>query len=510
MTTIILLAATIVGIVLLVLGLRGRRVDDHPVCRDCGFDLSGVYPASSTCPECGAGLRRPRGVRIGNRRRRWVLAGVGAALVLVLGAALPTGMTAFLSGRNVVAHLPLRVLLWEGRHAGPESSQIVADEVLNRLLAGTPTPTNYARIIDAALDIQGEPSDRWGDAWAKVLDRAKVDNAIRQDQQDRHNRQAAVVSVVARPRVRAGGRIPVVVTLTQARVMSSGMAHASLSLVSATLDGQELTRERPTAGPVGGFVPPSSKVFGWFQLAGSGSRLAMPASQGQTGGVELSLPPDASGRRSLRLSIAIDAKPINGTSWTWDNDPSPKSPTRRVVDVALPLEIVGDDGITLTPPTESARQRLESALRPSQVWAMSSSSWSGAATTVGVLVGPLDRATPAAFEVFARWDGRERAVGRVTSEPTANEVPQFWSPGGASTLQVPVDDALRRARSVDLIFRPSKEAAMDTIGLTSIYGGEIVVREVNLGPALDAPDPGPARGSPTRGPLGRLFDALGL
>jgi hypothetical protein len=42
------------GLILLVLGVRGWRIDDHPVCRRCRFDLVGVYPAIGACPECGA------------------------------------------------------------------------------------------------------------------------------------------------------------------------------------------------------------------------------------------------------------------------------------------------------------------------------------------------------------------------------------------------------------------------------------------------------------------------
>ena len=39
---VILIAAT----VLLIAGLRGRRVDDHPLCRRCGFDLIGLQSAA--------------------------------------------------------------------------------------------------------------------------------------------------------------------------------------------------------------------------------------------------------------------------------------------------------------------------------------------------------------------------------------------------------------------------------------------------------------------------------
>src|SRR5688572_29100978 len=42
---LVLIAAT----VLLIAGLRGRRVDDHPLCRRCGFDLVGSPRESVVC-----------------------------------------------------------------------------------------------------------------------------------------------------------------------------------------------------------------------------------------------------------------------------------------------------------------------------------------------------------------------------------------------------------------------------------------------------------------------------
>src|SRR3954451_5269023 len=65
--------------------LRGRRVDDHPLCRTCGFDLFGKPVDSTRCPECGADLARRRAVRIGRRVcRRRVLA-VALPAVLLAG-----------------------------------------------------------------------------------------------------------------------------------------------------------------------------------------------------------------------------------------------------------------------------------------------------------------------------------------------------------------------------------------------------------------------------------------
>lgn len=94
---------TLLGALGVWLGLRGRRLNDHPICRKCKFDLVGVYaPNNATgggtgvspvrtnedsprCPECGRDLKRKRAVRHGARRRRPRLA-MGSALILLAGA----------------------------------------------------------------------------------------------------------------------------------------------------------------------------------------------------------------------------------------------------------------------------------------------------------------------------------------------------------------------------------------------------------------------------------------
>ncbi|NJL31404.1 MAG: hypothetical protein HC898_07100 [Phycisphaerales bacterium] len=48
------------GLVLLWRGIRGRLVDDHPYCRGCKFDLTGLPAERTACPECGHDLTVPK------------------------------------------------------------------------------------------------------------------------------------------------------------------------------------------------------------------------------------------------------------------------------------------------------------------------------------------------------------------------------------------------------------------------------------------------------------------
>ncbi|MFT3683753.1 MAG: hypothetical protein QM783_02305 [Phycisphaerales bacterium] len=80
---LILIGILLAGVVMVVLGRRGRKLNNHPQCRWCGFDLEGVYPQTPTCPECGAGLKRQNAVRMGVRRRSIPVMVVGVLLVAV-------------------------------------------------------------------------------------------------------------------------------------------------------------------------------------------------------------------------------------------------------------------------------------------------------------------------------------------------------------------------------------------------------------------------------------------
>jgi hypothetical protein len=62
-------AGLLLAVLLWRLGRRGRRMDDHPLCRKCGYDLFGLPADSGRCSECGADIKAKRAIRAGNRRR---------------------------------------------------------------------------------------------------------------------------------------------------------------------------------------------------------------------------------------------------------------------------------------------------------------------------------------------------------------------------------------------------------------------------------------------------------
>lgn len=93
---LICFAGACVGTVLFLLAMRGRRVDDHPLCAECDFDLTGRPAASRRCPQCEADLSRPLAIVVGHRRPHragMIAAGIGVGVCL-LGMAIPLAVSA--------------------------------------------------------------------------------------------------------------------------------------------------------------------------------------------------------------------------------------------------------------------------------------------------------------------------------------------------------------------------------------------------------------------------------
>ena len=197
------------GAMLLVLGLRGRRVDDHPVCRGCGFDLVGVYPVAARCPECGRSLDRRRAVRVGARRRRpLAIASGGLALaVVVAGVGLVGWGVAAGFDWNTIK--PAWMLLDEAESGRAGASDRALAELSARVGDGRLAGRAADRVIERALAMQGDESSAWTRAWGDLLGRAWGAGLLSDAQVARFVTQAFVADFTVRERVHAGGQVPV-------------------------------------------------------------------------------------------------------------------------------------------------------------------------------------------------------------------------------------------------------------------------------------------------------------
>ena len=173
----LLLLITIAGVTLSIWAWRGKRIDDHPICRKCGFDLFG-RPKVMTCPECGVILDSVRGVRQGNRQRRSVALTAGSALLLLaIGSGGVFGYVT-LSGPRVLKSLPVWAVRWDAYYGGGWTSAKAVKELLRRLKTGGLSKAQIGAVAADALAAQADASRTWDPAWGDFIDTAHAQKLL--------------------------------------------------------------------------------------------------------------------------------------------------------------------------------------------------------------------------------------------------------------------------------------------------------------------------------------------
>lgn len=193
---LVLLCMLIGGVVLLARGIRGRRMNDHPHCRKCGFDLVGLYRADDAgagivqCPECGTALATAKAIRIGRRQRRRgsVIAGLFLLLVPIgLGGAWLAGVA---SKINWVSHFPDWLLVWNLQYGSVTKQTEELQEAMTRIEQGEFDGSLISKVIDRVLEVQGNQQILWDPSWGQLFEIAHANGLVTEDQTARYIRQS--------------------------------------------------------------------------------------------------------------------------------------------------------------------------------------------------------------------------------------------------------------------------------------------------------------------------------
>ncbi|WP_432797366.1 hypothetical protein [Poriferisphaera sp. WC338] len=121
----------IIGLALWVFAVRawrGVRIDNHELCRRCGYDLSGAERPFQKCSECGSDVSSERERKIGNRQRRRGRAMLWGLLGLVMFG--PTGIKVYETDWN--GYKPVWYLTFEVTHPSWSFDQEAALNELRR------------------------------------------------------------------------------------------------------------------------------------------------------------------------------------------------------------------------------------------------------------------------------------------------------------------------------------------------------------------------------------------
>lgn len=171
---------SVAGILLLALGLRGRRVGADETCRQCGYDLRGRAGDAAACPECGTSLATPGAIFRGRRRRRPLLIVLGTLVALFAGATAGLDRADMLNARTLDRLTPTSYLLWRAdRDRGPALVSSV-DRVLARWRTQRSRfdETQRLRFLDRLVRLHGDASSAWNLQWGEPIDAALLDGTL--------------------------------------------------------------------------------------------------------------------------------------------------------------------------------------------------------------------------------------------------------------------------------------------------------------------------------------------
>ena len=210
----VLIGATI-GVPMLVWSWRGRRIDDHPHCRKCGYDLFGSPGDAKACPECGADLKLRKAVRMGARRKRPIFFIFGLLVFLMTAAlgSLHATQTAEKLGWQRVK--PVWWLVREAKQPPGAVSDRALSELVRRMEEDELWDSQVSRLTDLALVMQADNIRLWKSQWADMIEIAFQQERLPEHKMRQYVAQALEGAIVFHVpiRVRRGEDMPCEVTI---------------------------------------------------------------------------------------------------------------------------------------------------------------------------------------------------------------------------------------------------------------------------------------------------------
>ena len=450
------------GGVLLFSGRRGRKVDNHPLCRRCGYDLTGLPAEQERCSECGADLRRSRAVRRGQRETRGLF--VAAALVLFL-----PGLAALVySGRRAAVeidwqrHKPVSWLLRESAGADVARRDAAIGELKRRLDQDELPQSQLTKVADRALAHQANLSQAWLLQWGDLIEDAHTRGTLSQAQWKQYALQAATLSLTVRPRIRRGDPVVLSLHLPSARASAKGgvNAVATFDINDVTVNGRRLVSVPRS------WLPTRS----WLPLTFQAAPVTMPVStyELETDERTWSALSDGPQQIDCRVSVAVYSQevrnliPIPGTP-----RPEPIGTTELKLSASFTLLPANQSSVELVK-DESLANAVKHSIRVGNA-ALPILYKNG--DEVSVDLYPAN-APPVGIvcDLFLRSGSQEWPAGQFTCG--------IGFEGGMGTLRANV--AGFSGQKMDIILRPNPSAAAKTISITKIWGNEIILQDVRV------------------------------
>ena len=435
------IVAAVLGLIVLVMGLRGRRVDAHPVCRKCRFDLEGL--ARGECPECGADVRADGAVRVGNRRKRR-----GAIVLGVVLLALGLGGSGVLAWGSATKFnwntiKPVWMLTRELKSRDVATVDAAATELLARAEKEKLRASEWAPVVATALDVQGNTSGPWAKSVGNLLLQARRAGALDEAGLSRYIRQGVQLSLEARPRVAMDGEAAARMHVRPLRTGEQEWLKLRMAMVKTTMDGNVVVEREDRWGSSMNIAP----------VGTSSSSIPTPVA-----GL-------APGKHEVRQEWSLWVTESHG------HDEGRMVPWKQEFVAAFELLGPGESTVTMTK-DEALQEVMEKKVRLSQLRIEDGKHVSGA-----IDMQQLPMAV--GFDVIFRTRD-ENGVVREEVLAQVNAPAGAWHGHGiGGDLKTPI-----RGDKVDVVLRASRAAAEKTVDLTEIWDGSIEFKDV----AIAAPE----------------------
>jgi len=266
------------GVLLLWLGRRGRRVNHHPVCRKCGYDLFGLTAATAACPECGRSLTRKRATRSGQRVRQPRLIGFAVILLIVDSAWLGRSGWVAASRHDFSPYKPVWWLLRDTDSEMAETRVTALNELLSRLRDHKLHAKQIRAVAEHGLSIQADVKRPWDTRWEQWMELAERRRSLSEAQWRRYAAQSMRVVIRARPSVVRGEPAPLEIYCFSAH--RGGTFEAYWLSGSLYVEDVAVSDLAPSRLPVGVLVlpePKASRIANWQTARAKVKITAYPA-----------------------------------------------------------------------------------------------------------------------------------------------------------------------------------------------------------------------------------------
>lgn len=229
------------GVVLLAVGIRGRLVNTHPHCRRCRFDLVGhTSPDGSwsgrVCPECGSDLAAAGAIRIGIRAARRPALFAGLAILLFVGLVSGGAIWTIARGTNAYVKAPTWLLIRGLGVLKANQTDLAAQELRARNVAGLLSNSNRHAIAEAALRVQGDVSLPMSIELGKFIEDVHTAGQLSSEQWNAYLDHAEVLSLSVRPKIASGDPLPMELILLD-RLGRTGLVQIRVWVVDVIVDG---------------------------------------------------------------------------------------------------------------------------------------------------------------------------------------------------------------------------------------------------------------------------------